>query len=491
MMNEVDKQSPQAHVFSDASGSWGCAAFHGTSWFQLPWPSNLPLGHISAKEMVPVLAAAAIWGHKWLGMSVRFHCDNSAVVALLNSGSVKDNDLMHLMRCLVFIAARFDFVFTAAHIRGRDNVLADALSRNKSPLFLSLFPQALRTPTPLPQALQDLLIGSRPAGLDLANLDKSVEFFFRNSLASSTQRSYASAQSRYLTFCSEHSLLPLPVGEPTLCRFASFLALQNISHATIKCYLSAIRRLQIAENLPDPHIASFARLESVIRGIKMQQAKQGDQHPKRLPITIDMLSKLRGYFEARAEDRDSFMLWAAISCCFFGFMRAGELTLPSEAAFDPASHLSMSDVSIDDAASPSVVKLQLKASKTDPFRRGVEIVLGRTHNALCPVTALLAYLAKRGNGPGFLFLFRDGRPLTKSRFVARVRQALALLGIDSSKYAGHSFRIGAATAAGAAGLSDSIIQMLGRWKSSAYQLYIRTPRDTLANFAAVISSEAP
>ncbi len=156
----------------------------------------------------------------------------------------------------------------------------------------------------------------------------------------------------------------------------------------------------------------------------MQQAKQGDQRPKRLPITIDMLKKLRGYFEARAEDRDSFMLWAAISCCFFGFMRAGELTLPSEAAFDPASHLSMSDVSIDDVASPSVVKLQLKASKTDPFRRGVEIVLGRTHNALCPITALLAYLAKRGNGPGFLFLFRDGRPLTKSRFVARVRQAL-------------------------------------------------------------------
>ena len=116
------------------------------------------------------------------------------------------------------------------------------------------------------------------------------------------------------------------------------------------------------------------------------------------------------------------------------------------------------------------------------------IVIGRTHNSLCPVAALLSYLAIRGNRLGFLFLFADGRPLTKSRFILKIREALSLVEIDSSQYAGHSFRIGATTTAAAQGIQDSVIQMLGRWKSSAYQLYIRTPKDKLARYSSIIAA---
>ncbi len=222
----------------------------------------------------------------------------------------------------------------------------------------------------------------------------------------------------------------------------------------------------------------------------MEQAKTKGSTPKRLPITTDILHKLHSFFESRGQQVDSFMLWAAICTCFFGFMRSGEMTVPSESAFDPSTHLCFGDVSVDDIAAPGIVKLRLKASKTDPFRKGVEIVLGRTHTALCPVTALLSYLAIRGNRPGFLFLFEDDRPLTKAHFILKVREALSHLGIDSSRYAGHSFRIGAATAAGAQGIDDSVIQMLGRWKSSAYQRYIQTPRDQLARYSALIATDS-
>ena len=233
------------------------------------------------------------------------------------------------------------------------------------------------------------------------------------------------------------------------------------------------------------------KLEGVIRGIKTQQASsRAPCDRKRLPITPDILLKLRDYFQQRSGDPDSFMLWAAVSTCFFGFMRAGEMTVPSETSFDPSSHLCITDVTLDSITNPRMVKLNLKTSKTDPFRKGVEIVLGRTDNALCPVTALLAYLAIRGRGPGFLFLFADGRPLTKQRFISKVREALASVGVDPSQYAGHSFRIGAATTANARGLNDSTIQMLGRWQSSAYKLYIRTPREELASFSAILGNNA-
>ena len=118
--------------------------------------------HISIKEMIPIVMAAAQWGNLWSGQSVRFQCDNSAVVALVNSGSSREQTLMHLMRCLVFIMAKFNFVVSAKHIKGADNDLADALSRNNRAYFLSNYPQVQPSPTPIPGELIDLLILSAP-----------------------------------------------------------------------------------------------------------------------------------------------------------------------------------------------------------------------------------------------------------------------------------------------------------------------------------------
>jgi len=61
-----------------------------------------------------------------------------------------------------------------------------------------------------------------------------------------------------------------------------------------------------------------------------------------------------------------------------------------------------------------------------------------------------------------------------------VREALHIAGVDGTSYSGHSFHSGVATAAAKAGVEDSTIKMLGRWKSDAYQVYIKIPRHHLA-----------
>ena len=81
------------------------------------------------------------------------------------------------------------------------------------------------------------------------------------------------------------------------------------------------------------------------------------------------------------------------------------------------------------------------------------------------------------------------RPLTKSKFVTRIRSILDELGYPSQQFAGHSFRIGAATAAAQAGIEDSTIQALGRWHSSAFLTYIRTPRDQLTAITALLAAQ--
>lgn len=146
-------------VVSDASGKWGCGAFIPTSkeWFQFQWPTAWHQANIASKELFPIVVSAAIWGRYWARSTVLFVCDNLAVVQALKSRSVRDPCLMHMLRCLFFFEAHFNFDHTATHIPGKDNVAADALSRNRAPEFFELYPQAPRMPAVIPSQLCTLL----------------------------------------------------------------------------------------------------------------------------------------------------------------------------------------------------------------------------------------------------------------------------------------------------------------------------------------------
>ena len=108
---------PSVHVYSNASGLFGCGAFsrpHG--WFQLQWPPTWLSVNIATKEFVPVVMAAALWGRQWACSHICFHMDNLAVVSILNKRSAKDPLLSHLLRCLFFFSAFYKFHFSAEHI---------------------------------------------------------------------------------------------------------------------------------------------------------------------------------------------------------------------------------------------------------------------------------------------------------------------------------------------------------------------------------------
>ena len=160
---------------------------------------------------------------------------------------------------------------------------------------------------------------------------------------------------------------------------------------------------------------------------------------------------------------------------FFGFLHSGEITAPSVSHYDPSAHLTVKDVDeqINSRENLTVLKVLIKALKTDPFRKGVSTFLGRRDNSLCPVAAITAYLASHGPDPGPLFRFRKGSYLTREAFVRSVREALTGAGMDAQCYSGHSFRVGVATTAAACGVEDSLIKTLGRWSSSTYLLYRR------------------
>ncbi len=158
--------------------------------------------------------------------------------------------------------------------------------------------------------------------------------------------------------------------------------------------------------------------------------------------------------------------------CFFSFLRSGEVVVPSAKSFDPEVHLCSGDVNVDSRESPSYLEVKIKASKTDIFCKGVTVVLGVSGADICPVAAILSYMAqlklRAAAQQSPFFTCSDGSPLTKDRFVKEIRVALSAAGIAAEHYAGHSFRIGAATVAAARGMPDLLIKTLGRWESVAH-----------------------
>ena len=179
------------------------------------------------------------------------------------------------------------------------------------------------------------------------------------------------------------------------------------------------------------------------------------------------------------------MLWAACCLGFFGFLRAGEFTVNS--AFQPSIHMTVADLQADSLVNPTCFKVHIKCSKTDPFRMGCDIYVGRGEGPVCPIRALGNFLALRGSSEGPLFTFSDGRPLTLQQLSSTVPSILHAAGYTGS-YSGHSFRIGAATTAAARGVPDHLIKTLGRWSSDAYQIYIRTPVSSIVHVSRQLAA---
>ena len=232
-------------------------------------------------------------------------------------------------------------------------------------------------------------------------------FYFRSALVPSTQRSYESAKRRYQQFCVNTSKSPLPLTEDNLCSFAAYLADTGLAYQTINSYLSATKHLQIESGIADPLMGSMLRLEHVLRGIKREHSKKSSSAKPRLTMTPNILLKLRAVWEEDSAAFDNIMLWAACCMCYFRFLRSGEIYVPSDMDYDPSTHLSFSDIAVDSHKNTSTISVKIKASKTDPFRQGVTIYLGATGTNLCPVKAILAYIAVQGSKQGPFFFFQN------------------------------------------------------------------------------------
>ena len=119
----------------------------------------------------------------------------------------------------------------------------------------------------------------------------------------------------------------------------------------------------------------------------------------------------------------TFLIWVACCLTSFGLLRVSEFATSSPNHFNSSTDLLLSDVALDNCVSPTTIQTTLKQSKNDQFRTGTIICLGKTTHAVCPVDALVQYLAIRGDTPGSLFLLPNNQSLTRALFRLALKKA--------------------------------------------------------------------
>ena len=249
----------------------------------------------------------------------------------------------------------------------------------------------------------------------------------------------------------------------------------SVTHPVAKqrLELSIVRLIHLQYGYPNPLHNELVKFQYslLIRGIRRSSDKAATR-PK-LPITPTVLYEIRK--QLTLTDSFDATFWAACLVAFYSFFRKANLLPPSREKFDEHSHLRRSDLHLFRWGVVMVVRW----NKTIQFKqRTLLIPLPRVNESpLCPLTALAnAYdLTSDASPSDSAFMYREGAKLvmlTYNKFLQKLQLTLSAAGLNTERYAGHSFRRGGATFAMRCGVPVELIKIQGDWKSNAYKRYL-------------------
>ena len=118
------------NMYTNAS-KLGYGGTYGKSWIQGHWPQLWQLFSIFLLELYPIYILIKMFSYKIRNSRITINCDNTSVVQILNKQSSKDKAIMDILRPMILCLINNNITLHAVHIPGKNNILADFLSRQE------------------------------------------------------------------------------------------------------------------------------------------------------------------------------------------------------------------------------------------------------------------------------------------------------------------------------------------------------------------------
>ena len=261
----------------------------------------------------------------------------------------------------------------------------------------------------------------------------------------------------------------LPFPPDCISMYVVYMFDNGLAANTIRQKLSAISYLHKLHRLQDP-CKDFI----VINVLKAVVKQSAPTEPK-APINVGLLECILEVTADVVQDTYKVYLYRAIfTTLYYSCLRIGECVVSNE---DNNTALLRSQVCFltdHHSQEPSAYFLSFRNFKHRNGRKVPPVkVEAESSMHYCPVNLLYRYSVISDNGSDYMFVSQTGA-LVKSSDVAGVLQlALVKLKLDPTKYSTHSFRVGKITDVLAEGRSTERVRALGRWRSSAQDVYNR------------------
>ena len=293
--------------------------------------------------------------------------------------------------------------------------------------------------------------------VSLADLDTRLSFLQINALDRSTIRGYAVGARDYLRFCLRHHL-PF---DPTPLTLARYIAYTSQFIASGPSYLSGARHY-LRDLFPEFDASrTHPLVRTTIRGSKKVRA---DPIRRKLPLRLSHLQAFL-HIALQTQSYDDLLFVTIISCGFYACHRIGELVPASVPLFDWRKLIKRDSLFFSNGRA----QYRLPFHKGDPFFHGSDVLL-IPHDVANPVLLLHLYTQLRDHHHGArspLFLRENGFHPSRAWFDKKFFTLL------NHSYGGQSVRAGGATYYASLGISEDVLQAIGRWSSSAWKIYIR------------------
>lgn len=260
-----------------------------------------------------------------------------------------------------------------------------------------------------------------------------VECLLEAAISKNTASTYQKGINSFETFCTKHNFIfcwPPPLDH--IINYIAYLHANKVSYSTTRCYLSGISyKLQLEGQIDNTK--TFI-VKKMLEGFhRLNPAKD-----VRSPISLSCLNKLVSILPTVCTSLyEAVMFSAAFHLAFFALLRISEFTFTSNNA--PA--LLFHDVTINETH----IGLYIKGSKTDQYNRGTKLQIEINSQTQSLFKHVREFLAVRPQIQGLFFCHFNHKPLTKYQFTSVLHKSVKFIGLDTTTFKSHSFRIGGAT----------------------------------------------